>query len=52
MSERHPEATPPYEPPRLVPLGSVHELTLDRNKWLGGMDGDWFMGNQGMHTVS
>lgn len=43
-----------YEPPRLVVLGTVHELTLT-NKTFGTTDGNWFVGGPtpvGLATVS
>lgn len=54
MTDRCPDASSTYEPPGLVALGSVHELTLT-NKTFGTTDGDWFVGNNtvtGLHTVS
>ena len=33
-----------YEPPRLTVLGTVHGLTLTRDKKYGGSDGFTFMG--------
>ena len=38
------EATPSYEAPRLVLIGSVHELTLGCNKDYGSSDGFLFQG--------
>jgi hypothetical protein len=40
-----------YVPPRLVVLGSVHELTQTQKTW-GGNDGDWFVVNGSVITIS
>lgn len=38
------EATPSYEAPSVILIGSVHELTQGCDKQLGGSDGYTFMG--------
>ena len=43
MSHRTSTGEPGYEPPRLVQLGSVHELTL-ADKDYGPIDGHTFQG--------
>jgi hypothetical protein len=40
-----------YEPPSLMLLGSVHALTQDQNKDMGGSDGYLFLGVP-IHNVS
>lgn len=50
MSDRRSEPLP-YEPPRLVALGSVHDLTQSQKTW-GDGDGDWFIINGTIVTIT
>ena len=42
MTDHAPEGQK-YAPPRLTPLGSVHELTQGSFKWFGDSDGHTFI---------
>lgn len=50
MSNRHIDLPSPYLPPRLVALGSVHNLTQAQKTW-GGNDGDWFVISGSIVTI-
>lgn len=51
QSTSAPSVKRPYQPPKVTQLGTLHELTLQTNKALGGADGFTFEG-QPVHFTS